>query len=46
MRHIERLRMGLACAGLILAGCTMHPKELPSTDIDDTAFADHVRVLG
>src|SRR6202789_3264983 len=45
MRHIERLRKALACAGLILAGCTMHPKEMPSTDIDDTAFADHVRVL-
>jgi Zn-dependent M28 family amino/carboxypeptidase len=45
MRQIERLGTGLACAGLLLAGCTMHPKELPSTDIDDTAFADHVRVL-
>jgi Zn-dependent M28 family amino/carboxypeptidase len=45
MRQIERLRKALACAGLILAGCTMHPKEMPSTDIDDTAFADHVRVL-
>jgi Zn-dependent M28 family amino/carboxypeptidase len=45
MRQIEHLRKALACAGLILAGCTMHPKEMPSTDIDDTAFADHVRVL-
>jgi Zn-dependent M28 family amino/carboxypeptidase len=45
MRQIERLRKALACAGFILAGCTMHPKEMPSTDIDDTAFADHVRVL-
>jgi len=36
----------LACAGLILAGCTVRPKgPPPSTEIDDTAFADHVRVL-
>ncbi|HEX3914833.1 MAG TPA: M28 family peptidase [Steroidobacteraceae bacterium] len=29
-----------------LPGCTVHPKgPPPSTDIDDTAFADHVRVL-
>src|ERR1700723_3801436 len=45
MRQIDRLGRGLACPGLIRGGCTMHPKELPSTDIDDTAFADHVRVL-
>ncbi|MDP9090586.1 MAG: M28 family peptidase [Pseudomonadota bacterium] len=29
-----------------LPGCTIHPKEPPpSTDIDDTAFAEHVRSL-
>ena len=31
---------------VILPGCTIHPKEPPpSTDIDDTAFAEHVRGL-
>jgi Zn-dependent M28 family amino/carboxypeptidase len=31
---------------LILSACTNRPKEPPpSTDIDDTAFAEHVRVL-
>ncbi len=28
-----------------LPACTVPPKEQPSTDIDDTAYADHVRVL-
>jgi len=38
--------VALAFAGLALPGCTMHPKgPPPSTDIDDTDFADHVRVL-
>src|SRR5260370_41828806 len=46
MRRVERLLAALAFAGLTLPGCTMHPKEPPpSTDIDDTAFGDHVRVL-
>src|SRR5882757_709613 len=46
MRRVERLLAALAFAGLALSGCTMHPKEPPpSTDIDDTAFGDHVRVL-
>jgi Zn-dependent M28 family amino/carboxypeptidase len=36
----------LAAAALGFSGCTMRPKEPPpSTDIDDTVFADHVRVL-
>jgi Zn-dependent M28 family amino/carboxypeptidase len=35
----------LTAAGL-LPGCSFHPKEPPpTTDIDDTAFGDHVRVL-
>src|SRR3984885_6975235 len=45
MRRVEHHLVALAFAALVLAGCTMHPKELPSTDIDDTAFGDHVRVL-
>jgi Zn-dependent M28 family amino/carboxypeptidase len=33
-------------AALLLGGCSVHPKgPPPSTDIDDTVFADHVRVL-
>jgi Zn-dependent M28 family amino/carboxypeptidase len=33
-------------AGLLISGCTMRSKEPPpSTDIDDTVFGDHVRVL-
>jgi Zn-dependent M28 family amino/carboxypeptidase len=36
----------LAGVGLGISGCTVHPKEPPpSTDIDDTVFGDHVRVL-
>jgi Zn-dependent M28 family amino/carboxypeptidase len=45
MRRVEHLLVALAFAGLTLPACTMHPKEPPSTDIDDTAFGDHVRVL-
>ena len=46
MRRVERLLAALAFAGLTLPGCSMHPKEPPpSTDIDDGAFGDHVRVL-
>jgi Zn-dependent M28 family amino/carboxypeptidase len=46
MRRIERPLAALALAGLLLPACTTHPKEPPpSTDIDDSAFADHVRVL-
>jgi Zn-dependent M28 family amino/carboxypeptidase len=46
MRRLKRLWMVLAFAGLTLPGCTLHPKEPPpSTDIDDTAFGDQVRVL-
>src|ERR1700761_3028342 len=42
MRHLAVLTL----AGLGISGCTVHPKEPPpSTDIDDTVFADHVRVL-
>jgi hypothetical protein len=36
----------LSCAALVMSGCSMRPKEPPpSTDIDDTAFGNHVRVL-
>jgi len=46
MRRVEYLLAALAFAGLTLPGCSMHPKEPPpSTDIDDSAFGDHVRVL-
>jgi Zn-dependent M28 family amino/carboxypeptidase len=38
------LALGIAALGL--AACSTRPKEAPpSTDIDDTVFADHVRVL-
>src|SRR5271165_6496981 len=43
--RIDRLAVVLALAGAMLAGCTVPPKELPSSDIDDAAYADHVRVL-
>jgi Zn-dependent M28 family amino/carboxypeptidase len=45
MRRVEGLLAFAACAGLTLTGCTVHPKEPISTDIDDTALGDHVRVL-
>lgn len=36
----------MTVASLSLLGCTVRPKEPPpSTDIDDTVFGDHVRVL-
>ncbi len=42
---VRRLLLILAVAGL-LPGCTPHPKEPPpTTDIDDTAYGDLVRVL-
>lgn len=42
---VRRLLWVLTVAGL-LPGCNLHPKEPPpSTDIDDTAYGDHVRVL-
>ena len=43
--RIERLLAALSLAGLQLSGCHIPPKELPSTDIDDTAYLDHLRVL-
>jgi Zn-dependent M28 family amino/carboxypeptidase len=43
--RIERFWTGLAFAGLLLPGCTVTPKELPPTDIDDTAYLEHLRVL-
>ena len=46
MRRGERLWVILALAGLSLPSCMVHPKgPPPSTDIDDTAFGEHVRVL-
>jgi Zn-dependent M28 family amino/carboxypeptidase len=43
--RVSRLLVVLTAAGL-LPGCSLHPKEPPpSTDIDDTAYGDHVRVL-
>src|SRR3984957_11701240 len=42
---VSRLFVVLSVAGL-LAGCSLHPKEPPpSTDIDEPAYGDHVRVL-
>jgi Zn-dependent M28 family amino/carboxypeptidase len=43
--RIERLWGVLASAALLLAGCSTQPKEVPSTDIDDVAYQNHVRVL-
>ncbi len=44
--RIERIWVVGVFAALILPGCSNQPKEPPpSTDIDDTAFRDHVRVL-
>lgn len=43
--QVKRLWSILIVAGLLPA-CSMRPKEPPpSTDIDDTAFGDHVRAL-
>jgi Zn-dependent M28 family amino/carboxypeptidase len=42
--RIERLGIVVALVWALPA-CTVVPKEQPSTDIDDTAYADHVRVL-
>src|SRR5271154_3424349 len=42
--RIERLGIVVALVWASPA-CTVAPKEQPSTDIDDTAYADHVRVL-
>lgn len=42
---VRRLLLILTVAGL-LPGCNLRPKEPPpTTDIDDTAYSDHVRVL-
>jgi Zn-dependent M28 family amino/carboxypeptidase len=44
--RLKRLLSILTAVLLILPACTMRPKEPPpSTDIDDTAFAEHVRAL-
>jgi Zn-dependent M28 family amino/carboxypeptidase len=40
-----RLCMILALAALTLPGCASRLKEQPSTDIDDVAYDNHVRVL-
>jgi Zn-dependent M28 family amino/carboxypeptidase len=42
--RIERLGIVVALVWALPA-CTVAPKEQPSTDIDDIAYADHVRVL-
>src|SRR5580698_8065270 len=42
--RIERLGIVVALVWALPA-CTVAPKEQPSTDIDDVAYADHVRVL-
>jgi Zn-dependent M28 family amino/carboxypeptidase len=43
--RVSRLLVVLTVAGLLPA-CSLHPKEPPpSTDIDDTVYGDHVRVL-
>jgi Zn-dependent M28 family amino/carboxypeptidase len=44
--RIDRIWVVGAFAALLMSGCTVKPKEPPpSTDIDDVAFRDHVRVL-
>lgn len=44
--RFQRLLPTLTWVVLILPACTIRPKEPPpSTDIDDTAFAEHVRAL-
>src|ERR1700722_19381089 len=36
----------LACVGLILTACSVQPKvPPPTTDIDETAFRNHLRIL-
>jgi Zn-dependent M28 family amino/carboxypeptidase len=43
--RVRRFLLVLTVAGL-LPGCSMRPKEPPpTTDIDDTVYGDHVRVL-
>jgi Zn-dependent M28 family amino/carboxypeptidase len=43
--RVRHLLLVLTAAGL-LPGCNIRPKEPPpTTDIDDTAYGDHVRVL-
>ena len=44
--RVKRYLVVVAVASLTILGCTIRSKEPPpSTDIDDTIFADHVRVL-
>src|SRR5271169_3141409 len=43
--RIERFGVVLAAVGWTLSACTVAPKEPLSTEIDDTAYADYVRVL-
>lgn len=44
--RFQRLLPILTWVVAVLPACTIHPKEPPpSTDIDDTAFAEHVRAL-
>src|SRR5271163_4563637 len=43
--RIERFGVILALIGWTLSACTVAPKEPLSTEIDDTAYADYVRVL-
>ncbi len=46
MMQVRRVLPVLSCAALVMSGCSMKSKEPPpSTDIDDTAFGNHVRVL-
>jgi Zn-dependent M28 family amino/carboxypeptidase len=43
--RVRRLLLVLTVSGLLPA-CTIHPKEPPpTTDVDDTAYGDNVRVL-
>src|SRR5471032_2301601 len=43
--RFKRLLLVMTVAGLLPA-CSMHPKEPPpSTDIDDVAYGNHVRML-